>query len=1025
MKHLYLRVCAIFFFSVFLTLKISAQITLSISSSTNVTCNGGSNGSATALVGGGTGPFTYSWNSAPVQTTATANNLAAGSYICTCTDQFDMSTATATVTITQPTALTATTTFNNPICNSACTGFASVSVSGGTAPYTYAWAPSGGTAATATGLCAGSYTCTIYDANGCLITRSFMLTQPPAITVSMNPIPATCGFPNGQITATPSGGTPGYTYNWSPSAGNSATATNLSPGTYTVTVMDMSGCSGFATASVGNINGPTISSISFSPNDSICSGQSVQMTPIVTGGTGPYAYNWSNPSNFLNCSTCFSPTSTPTTSVTYTFNVTDANGCFASSMATIAVGPAVTTSVTTTDPTCNQTNGTAAVSITGGLAPFNILWSNSATTSSISNLAAGAYSVNVTDANGCQSQSAFGLSNVGGPTVSTTSSSTGCSNFNNGSATANATGLAPFTYLWNTVPAQTTATATGLATGNHLVTVTDNVGCVTVGSVNVTSLAGNLFLGIQSNAFSNCAQPSGILHANVAGGTQPYTYAWSNGNTTSTPNGLATGTYSLTVTDANGCQASGQGFVQSLCANIALGKVYLDLNTNCVFDAGDYPVVSRIVGSQPGNFYVSTNNLGDYSLNIFTNGNALITPPHLPGFTTVCPAAGDYNVNYSGFGDTLANLDFALQGLTAFQDLSVSLVSGPARPGFTQWYSISYTNNGSYPISDTLYFTHDSILTLNTISQPFTSYTHPSGYWVYNNLVPQETRYIQFYLSVPTIPNGGFLGRQLLSTVNIGPIPTDSYSPDNGDEEIDIIVGSYDPNAKECWTRSMSTMGMGNIQQTDTLAYMIQFQNSGTDTAFTVVVRDTLPSEINPASIMIGASSHPYEFSMEGAQGTNIITFRFNNILLPDSNRNEPGSHGHVKFKCLLNNNIPLGTVIHNQADNYFDFNPPIETNSTSDTIPLFLTIPKIYSEIISAYPNPFDESVTLIVPENFKGKNCEVTLTDVQGRIVLTQQKQNANSIIIQRGQLEAGIYFCSVRSEGQVTGITKLIVK
>ena len=1025
MKHVYLRVCAIFFFSVFLTLKISAQITLSISSSANVTCNGGSNGSATALVAGGTGPFTYSWNSAPVQTTATANNLAAGSYTCTCTDQFDMSVATATVSITQPPALTATSSFINPSCNSVCNGSASVVASGGTAPYTYAWIPSGPTTSTITGRCAGGYTCTITDANGCTTTRSFTLTQPPGITISMNPISATCGFPNGQITATVSGGPGPYTYSWVPTGGNAATATNLSPGTYTVTVTDANGCTGTALATVGNINGPTISSISFSPNDSICAGQSVQMTPVVTGGTGPYTYNWTNPFNFLNCTSCFSPTSTPTSSVTYTVSVTDANGCTSNGTATIVVGPSVSTSVSSTDPTCNQTNGSSAVTITGGVAPFNILWSNSATTPSISNLAAGAYSVNVTDANGCQGQSVFGLSNVGGPTVSPTSSSTGCSNFNNGSATANATGLAPFTYLWNTVPAQTTAMATALATGNYLVTVTDNVGCVTVGSANVTSLAGNLFLGIQSYAFSNCAQPTGILYANVAGGTQPYTYAWSNGNTTSTPNALATGTYSLTVTDANGCQTSGQGFVQALCANIAQGKVYFDFNANCVFDAGDYPVVSRIVGSQPGSFYASTNNLGDYSLNIFTNGNALITPPTLAGYTTVCPAPGNYNVNFSGFGDTLTTLDFALQALPNFQDLSISLVSGIARPGFSQLYSIYYTNNGSYPMSDTIYFTHDSILTLISTTQPFTSYTSPSGYWTYTNLLPMETRTIHLYMQVPTIQNGGYLGRQLFSTVNIGPIQTDLYSPDNGDEEIDIIVGSYDPNAKECWSRSMSTMGMGNIQQTDTLAYMIQFQNSGTDTAFTVVVRDSLPSEINPASIMIGASSHPYEFSMEGAQGTNIITFRFNNILLPDSNRNEPASHGYVKFKCLLNNNIPLGTVIRNQADNYFDFNLPIETNSTSDTIPLFLTLPEINSGIISAYPNPFDEAVTLILPEDFKGKNCEVILTDVQGRIVLTQQKQNATSIIIQRGQLEAGIYFCTIRCEGQLVGNKKLIIK
>ena len=537
--------------------------------SDNVSCFGGNNGIAYVdSIQGGIAPYTFQWGAASGnQTNDTAFNLIVGTYTITVTD-FNGCIGQQNISIQQPTAIALSETHVNVSCFGSGDGSINASVVGGTPPYTYAWTgPNGFTAVTedVSGLIAGSYTLNVSDSLACFKDTSIVITSPLALNIVMTSTNVTCkGLNNGSAAVAVSGGATPYTYLWDDALAQTTNpATALAEGTYQVFVTDANTCADTAQViitapdslilTIGNVT------------NVLCNGAATGAIAVTTtGGTTAYSYLWTNAGG-ANEDLLNAPAGN------YTLTVTDANACTYQITQAITQPTAIVVGLVGTNVLCfGGATGAIDATVNGGIGPYTYAWTGPngfvATSQDVSALMAGSYTLITRDANNCTNTQTLNLTQPAAVIISFTNTSVNCYSGNDGSLTASVAsgGTAPFAFQWDAAANnQVLATAIGLAAGNYSVTVTDGNGCTFTDNATVIQPLVSLTVSATGTDISCAGSNNGMALANAQGGSPGYTYLWNDplSQTTAQASDLASNTYQVTLTDANGCTATDTTFI--------------------------------------------------------------------------------------------------------------------------------------------------------------------------------------------------------------------------------------------------------------------------------------------------------------------------------------------------------------------------------------------------------------------------------------------------------------------------------
>ncbi len=990
---------------------------------------------------------------------------------------------------------------------------------------------------------AGLYTVTVTNpSNGCTATATAPVganTTIPLAGATGGTI--TCATP--EITLMGSTTGQGNTFHWT---GPGITAANQNiqdpqvniPGQYTLTVTNpANGCSSSATAAV--LQDITPPDVSATGGTITCTNPAVT---LMSSSTSPNAvFVWIGPGGFT--STLQNPTAN--NSGDYTVVVTTPNGCTASAVATVALGPGAPTSTAIiTTPDCFGLNQ-GAIDITpgGGTPGYTFNWSGpngfTTTQEDISSLPAGNYSLTLTDASSCSvilTYTIAGPAAIQVPANQTTIIPITCFGDTNGRiAIAPVGGTAPYGYSWagpNGFIASNTNILDDLAAGVYNLTITDNKGCLATKTFTVSGPSATLVI---TNTFV-CDKTISVA---VSGGTGPYQYFWSDGESGPAAHPQQDGTYHVTVTDANNCSVEETVILSSAgttpCTRV-VGQITWDKNANCLADSGETGLSAfflKAIGAN-GTFYGLSDAGGHYSISLLPGAYTVTLIAKTPT-SLICD--NDVAVNLAATGE-VATVDFLIQHPMAecakmTVDLNASILR---RCALNNYYYLKYCNEG--PVKATgayVMLKLDSLMTIDGAQKSYTALGNNTFRFELGTVQPGEcgTFWVRVIVACTAVlgqihcseariypdfsceppdpmwsgalvevvsqcagdslhfilkntgsapmsqpldyiviedgimslqgtgpalePNGTMIvsvpangatwrieaKQEPLSPVLSKPIlsvegcsNTGSFSMgyvnqfalNDADPWIDINcaanVGSYDPNDKQAVPTGF---GIDHYIRPGTeLEYKIRFQNTGTDTAFLVVIRDTLSPWLDPLTIRPGVSSHPYQFQL-AAEG--ILIFDFQNIMLPDSNVNEPESHGFVQFRVNPRSDVPLETDIFNQAAIYFDFNDPVITNTTAHRIgENFVSVglwqPQQPAYTVQVAPNPLEQSSRITVDGVPAQGHYRLEVVDAIGRRV-RNLSADTPAFLLRKDALAEGVYLFRIALEGQLIGSGKLVVK
>lgn len=1021
-------------------------------------------GAIDLTVTGTGGPFTYLWSNGA--STVDISGLQGGTYTVTVT-KANGCTQTFAMEVLHGGSLIPSTDFTiTPVsCQSgASDGAITLNTLPPTAqgPFSFSWTGQGNfTASTQniSGLLPGNYDFTLTDANGCQFV-AFVTVPKLSGTFGLSIYQGQPTCSGDSLLLNINGGVAPYTYHWS----NNSTQPFLvysSTGTYTVTVTDAVGCTKIASTSIATepLLTLTIAAVANACNG----GTSGAVNLTVAGGVGPYNYVWNNGASTQNINGL--------TAGTYCATVTDAIGCTRVRCATVTE-PLAMDILTNEHPlSCfGAADGSLSVALfTAGTPPFSWAISGLAPqngTSStqsflISDLAAGPYCLTVTNANGCSMVHCDVLYQPAQVSVDVEELSNTC---NAALLRANGEGgIPPLTYTW-TGPNNFlafTPIVTVPVSGNYTVIVRDVNDCFATVSTTV-DLAGAGACGYIRGAVvldsdENCVADPGETGLNgwlvrAEGADTLYGVTNSQGKFLI---GAPVGTYTLAVLQPNALWEVCPGMPQATITMSNDTAVGGDFPVKMIVDC---PALSvNIVASQlrrcflNNYYYVTFCNEGTVPAdNAFVD---VTLDPYLVYQASSINAVDLGNNQYRFF---VGNLDIGDCGTF---NIRVQ-VSCDATLGQTHCTE-AHIYPDSLCVSDALWSganlalrsvcDNDSLrfILKNTGTGKL---THLVDYVVVEDAVMLMRAPIPLLNAGDSIalalPANGSTWRVEVDQETYHPYPqpvglsvegcttgstfstgfVNQFSQNDAPPPVDIDcttnIGSFDPNDKQGFPIGYGTAHY--IRPGTEIEYLIRFQNTGTDTAFTVHIVDTLSAWLDPATVRFGASSHPYRFDLSGE---GVVHFIFDNISLPDSNVNEAASHGFAAFSIKPRTDALLESVIENTAAIYFDYNDPVYTNTTFHRLgENFISVgtwqPHLPLISVQVTPNPFSDATILEVKGLLHPGVLKLQVYDFQGMTMRTLD--SAEQVFhLRKADWPAGTYFFRITQNGQMVGTGRLVVQ
>lgn len=638
----------------------------------NVSCYGLHNGKA-AFTATGTGTINYTWSngvggSGNNNVVSVIDTLTAGTYFITVTDQNNCQTVES-ITIIQPDILNPAYLSSNITCYGLNNGSISMQVSGGTPNYTYNWAH-GSSQANQTLLSAGDYSVTVTDAHNCTATQQITISQPDSIQISAVIVDITCfGENDGVIQTSVIGGTQPYTYQWN-NGDNTATIDSLSSGTYVLNLIDANGCnSGYSAV----ITQPQPIDVQIQSFPVTCFGYNDgSILTSVSGGTQPYAYLWNNGNTTANLMSSGAGN--------YEVTITDDHGCTSVASEAITEPLPLIVTLSSNSVSCNGlNNGSVNANIQGGVAPYNVLWSNGNTTASLQNIQGGAYSVTITDANTCSVVESVTVSEPQALMANYNISHISCHGQQNGSITLMVSGgSVPYSYNWSNQ--SQSQNIYNLAQGTYQVTITDDNNCTLIQSYTIQEPMA-MSVNASYTPYLCNYNHDGYIQLTVSGGTPTYNYLWSNTSVNAPTQGnLSGGNYIVTITDANLCQLIDTfNIVSSSIASLSI-----------VYDPMTHIASTSIDGGLLPYQYNWSTNSTDSTIYVLQSGHYVVTVTDLAGCTAV--AESDINAEFiiptliTPNGDR-KNDKFEIKGIEAYSKIKIEI--------FNRWGNKLFTYEGS------------------------------------------------------------------------------------------------------------------------------------------------------------------------------------------------------------------------------------------------------------------------------------------------------------------------------------------